>query len=51
VLRGMGLPPERVQGSLRFSLGRANTERDVERAAEAVAAAVEKQRRLATARR
>jgi cysteine desulfurase len=44
VLRGMGLPAERVQGSLRFSLGRSNTEAQIDRAAEAVAAAVEKQR-------
>jgi cysteine desulfurase len=54
VLRGMGLPMERVQGSLRFSLGRSNTEEQVDRAADAVTAAVEKQRgmaRLAGARR
>jgi cysteine desulfurase len=47
VLRGMGLPAERVQGSLRFSLGRSNTEEQVDRAADLVAAAVERQRRLA----
>jgi cysteine desulfurase len=54
VLRGMGLPMERVQGSLRFSLGRSNTEEQIDRAAEAVVAAVEKQRamsRLAASRR
>jgi cysteine desulfurase len=54
VLRGMGLPMERVQGSLRFSLGRSNTEEQVDRAAEAVEGAVEKQRamaRTATGRR
>jgi cysteine desulfurase len=50
VLRGMGLPMERVQGSLRFSLGRWNTQQEVERAAAAVAEAVAQQRRLATAR-
>jgi cysteine desulfurase len=47
VLRAMGLPPERVQGSLRFSLGRSNTAREVEIAGDAVAAAVEKQRAMA----
>src|SRR6266542_1143223 len=44
VLRGMGLPMERVQGSVRFSLGRATREQDVDRAAETVATAVAKQR-------
>lgn len=44
VLRGMGLPAERVQGSIRLSLGRSNTVEAIERAADAVAAAVEKQR-------
>src|SRR5262245_11166642 len=54
VLRGMGLPMERVQGSLRFSLGRSNTDEQIDRAAEAVIAAVDKQRamsRLAASRR
>jgi cysteine desulfurase len=46
VLRAMGLPPERVQASLRFSLGRATTEAELTRAAEAVRSAVERQRRL-----
>lgn len=46
VLRGMGLPMERVQSSLRFSLGRATTAEEVERAAAMVAEAVAKQRRL-----
>jgi len=46
VLRAMGLPVERVQASLRFSLGRDTTEEQVDRAAELVTAAVEKQRRL-----
>jgi cysteine desulfurase len=45
VLRAMGLPPERVQASLRFSLGRATTEAELTRAVEAVRAAVERQRR------
>jgi cysteine desulfurase len=54
VLRGMGLPMERVQGSLRFSLGRSNTEEQVDRAAAAVVTAVDTQRsraRLAGSRR
>jgi cysteine desulfurase len=46
VLRAMGLPPERVEGSLRFSLGRANTAEEVDRAAELVAAAVERHRKM-----
>src|SRR6185436_6335551 len=41
VLRGMGLPMDRVQGSLRFSLGRSTTESEVDRAAALVATAVE----------
>jgi cysteine desulfurase len=44
VLRGMGLPLARIQGSLRFSLGRGTTEAAVSRAADAVAEAVERQR-------
>ena len=44
VLRAMGLPPERVQGSLRFSLGRGTTRAEVDRAAEAVVAAGASQR-------
>jgi cysteine desulfurase len=47
VLRGMGLPLERVQGSVRFSLGRGTREADLDRAAETVATAVAKQRSLA----
>jgi len=46
VLRGMGLPMERVQGSLRFSLGRTTTADEVERAAALVAEAVARQRKL-----
>lgn len=46
VLRAMGLPPERVQGSLRLSLGRFTTEAEVERGAIAIALAVERQRSL-----
>jgi cysteine desulfurase len=44
VLRGMGLPAERVQSSIRFSLGRSTTEAQVDRAAAAVSEAVERQR-------
>jgi cysteine desulfurase len=53
VLRAMGLPMERVQGSLRFSLGRCTTDEHVHRAAEATRAAVTRQRatRKAVARR
>jgi cysteine desulfurase len=45
VLRGMGLPLGRVQASLRFSLGPSNTDAEIERAADATAEAVERQRR------
>jgi cysteine desulfurase len=44
VLRAMGLLPERVQGSVRFSLGRTTTAEQVDRAAELVVAAVIRQR-------
>jgi cysteine desulfurase len=47
VLRAMGLPLHRVQASLRFSLGRGTTEAEIDRAAAAVAEAVERQRRNA----
>ncbi len=46
VLRAMGLPPERVQSSVRFSIGRSTTEVQVDRVAAAVADAVERQRHL-----
>ena len=49
VLRAMGLAPERVQGSVRFSLGRSNTAQQVDDAVAAVAAAVEKQRAMSRA--
>jgi len=45
VLRAMGLPPDRVQSSLRLSLGRATTEGDVDRAASVMAAVVARQRK------
>jgi cysteine desulfurase len=40
VLRAMGLPPERVQSSLRLSLGRSTTEDEVRRAGDVIAAVV-----------
>jgi len=49
VLRGMGLPMERVQASLRFSLGRSTAEAEVDHAADLVAEAVARQRRTAGA--
>lgn len=51
VLRAMGLPAERIQGSVRFSLGRSTTAEQIERAAAAVVEAVERQRRVALAHR
>ena len=45
VLRAMGFAPERVQSSLRFSLGRGTTEEDVDRAADAVAEVLARLRR------
>jgi len=50
VLGAMGLPRDRVQASLRFSLGRATTDRDVDRAGEAVASCLERQRTAASPR-
>ena len=35
IVVAMGLPPERVQSSLRLSLGRSTTEADIDRAADA----------------
>jgi cysteine desulfurase len=46
VLRAMGLPPARIEGSLRLSLGRGNVEDDVTQAVAALAEAVERQRAL-----
>lgn len=45
VLVAMGFAPERVQSSLRLSLGRGTTESDVDRAAEVIASAVTRQRK------
>jgi len=44
VLKAMGLPPQRVESSLRVSLGRGTTEDEVDRAAEIIRACVECQR-------
>jgi cysteine desulfurase len=46
VLRGMGLRPEVVQGSLRFSLGRQNTEEEIDRALEILGKVVGRLRTL-----
>jgi cysteine desulfurase len=45
VLRAMGLPPERVQSSLRLSLGRTTTDTDVDRAGDVIAAVVARLRK------
>jgi cysteine desulfurase len=45
VLRAMGLPAERVQSSIRLSLGRTTTETDVDYAADVIAAVVARQRK------
>lgn len=47
VLLAMGVPKDLARGSLRFSLGRESTERDVDDVLEALPAAVEKVRRIA----
>ncbi|MEX2228405.1 MAG: cysteine desulfurase family protein [Dehalococcoidia bacterium] len=46
VLVGMGMPPELARGSLRFTLGRDNTEADVERLLDVLPPIVERLRRL-----
>jgi len=46
VLKAMGLPAHRTQNSIRFSLGGANTEQDVERVVAVLPAIVEKLRSL-----
>jgi cysteine desulfurase len=45
VLRAMGLSPERVQSSLRLSLGRTTTGADVDRAGDVIAAVVARLRK------
>jgi len=51
VLRAMGLPGRRIEGSIRFSVGRTTTQDEIDRAAEAVGEAVERQRRQKRASR
>jgi cysteine desulfurase len=46
VLKAMGFPPHRTQNSLRFSLGAANTEADVQRVIEVLPGVVDKLRSL-----
>ena len=46
VLKAMGLPTHRTQNSIRFSLGAANTEADVDRAVSVLPGIVEKLRNL-----
>jgi cysteine desulfurase len=48
VLKAMGLPHARTLGSIRFSLGTANTESDVDRVLEVLPPLVEKLRSLTT---
>jgi cysteine desulfurase len=47
VLKAMGFSAERVQSSLRLSLGRGTTEQEVDYAAGVIASAVARQRRKA----
>ena len=49
VLKAMGLPVHRTQNSIRFSLGAANTEADIDRVIAALPAIVEKLRSLTRA--
>jgi cysteine desulfurase len=46
VLKAMGFPPHRTQNSIRFSLGAANTDADVDRVIEVLPGIVEKLRNL-----
>jgi len=46
VLKAMGLPPHRTQNSIRFSLGSANTDADVDRVIAVLPGIVEKLRSL-----
>ena len=46
VLKAMGFPPHRTQNSIRFSLGAANTEADVDRVIAVLPGIVEKLRSL-----
>jgi cysteine desulfurase len=49
VLRAMNVPPERARASMRFSFGRFNTERDVDKALEIIPAAISKLRAMSPA--
>jgi cysteine desulfurase len=49
VLKAMGFPAHRTQNSIRFSLGAANTEADVQRVIEALPGVVDKLRNLTRA--
>jgi cysteine desulfurase len=49
VLKAMGFPPHRAQNSLRFSLGAANTEADIDRVIAVLPGIVEKLRSLTRA--
>ena len=49
VLKAMGFPPHRTQNSIRFSLGAATTEADVERVIAALPGIVDKLRSLTRA--
>jgi len=49
VLKAMGFPPHRTQNSIRFSLGTANTEEDVDRVIAVLPGIVEKLRSLTRA--
>lgn len=51
VLRGMGLRPEVVQSSLRFSLGRQNTEEEIDRALDILGKVVGRLRTLSRSSR
>jgi cysteine desulfurase len=51
VLKAMGLSADRSQSSIRFSLGRANTEEDVDRLLGVLPAVVERLRSLTPAAR
>ena len=46
VLVAMGIPPELARGSLRFSLGRENTDKDIDRLLEVLPGVVERMRAL-----
>jgi cysteine desulfurase len=46
VLRAMGLPPSRVQGSLRFSLGATTTDEEIDRVLQVLPALVARIRRV-----